>query len=62
MTIGPIRAVRKELDTRRLIKAIDGVDELTLTTNGSLLARDAVALADAGLDRVTVSLDTLRGD
>src|SRR5438093_12037304 len=33
--------------------------ELTLTTNGSLLARNAQALAGAGLDRVTVSLDSL---
>lgn len=33
--------------------------ELTLTTNGTLLARKAQALADAGLHRVTVSLDAL---
>jgi cyclic pyranopterin phosphate synthase len=33
--------------------------DLTLTTNGSLLARKAQALRDAGLDRVTVSLDAL---
>ena len=33
--------------------------ELTLTTNGSLLAAQASALADAGLKRVTVSLDSL---
>ena len=33
--------------------------ELALTTNGSLLARKAQALKDAGLDRVTVSLDSL---
>jgi cyclic pyranopterin phosphate synthase len=33
--------------------------DLTLTTNGSLLARKAQALKDAGLDRVTVSLDAL---
>ena len=33
--------------------------DLTLTTNGSLLARKARALKDAGLDRVTVSLDAL---
>ncbi|OZI31440.1 GTP 3',8-cyclase MoaA [Bordetella genomosp. 10] len=33
--------------------------ELTLTTNGSLLARKAQALKDAGLDRVTVSMDAL---
>ncbi|WP_288379585.1 GTP 3',8-cyclase MoaA [uncultured Massilia sp.] len=33
--------------------------DITLTTNGSLLARKAAALRDAGLDRVTVSLDAL---
>src|SRR5512140_3300534 len=33
--------------------------DLTLTTNGSLLARQARALKDAGLKRVTVSLDSL---
>ena len=33
--------------------------DLTLTTNGSLLARQAQALKDAGLNRVTVSLDSL---
>jgi cyclic pyranopterin phosphate synthase len=36
--------------------------DLTLTTNGSLLARKARALADAGLNRVTVSLDALDDD
>ncbi len=41
------------------LAAIDGVDDLTLTTNGALLARKAEALAAAGLDRVTVSLDSL---
>ena len=44
----------------RLLAAIDGVDDLCLTTNGSLLdAQRARALRDAGLDRVTVSLDSL---
>jgi len=41
------------------LAAIDGIDDLALTTNGSLLARHAPALRDAGLQRVTVSLDTL---
>ena len=42
-----------------MLAAIDGIEDLTLTTNGSLLADRAQALADAGLDRVTVSLDAL---
>jgi cyclic pyranopterin phosphate synthase len=48
-------------DIERLIEqlaAIPGL-ELTLTTNGSLLAGRARALRDAGLHRVTVSLDAL---
>jgi cyclic pyranopterin phosphate synthase len=36
-----------------------GLDELTLTTNGTQLARHAEALAHAGVRRVNVSLDTL---
>ncbi len=42
------------------LRTTDGVPpEITLTTNGSLLARKAQALRDAGLRRVTVSLDAL---
>jgi cyclic pyranopterin phosphate synthase len=41
-----------------LLAQVDGL-ELTLTTNGALLARKAQALRDAGLTRVTVSLDSL---
>jgi GTP 3',8-cyclase len=40
------------------LAAIEGLD-LTLTTNGSLLALKALRLRDAGLKRVTVSLDSL---
>ncbi|MGH8927113.1 MAG: GTP 3',8-cyclase MoaA [Acidimicrobiia bacterium] len=38
---------------------IEGVEDLTLTTNGSLLARKAAGLKEAGLHRVTVSLDSM---
>ena len=41
------------------LTAIDGLDDIALTTNGSLLAAHARALREAGLHRVTVSLDTL---
>lgn len=41
------------------IALVEGVDDLTLTTNASLLGRKAAGLADAGLDRVTVSLDAM---
>ena len=44
----------------RLVAMLAGLPvDLTLTTNGALLARKAKALADAGLKRVTVSLDAL---
>ncbi|MDE3011663.1 MAG: GTP 3',8-cyclase MoaA [Pseudomonadota bacterium] len=48
-------------DIERLVAQLArlGVDDLSLTTNGSLLAKRAAALHDAGLQRVTVSLDAL---
>jgi cyclic pyranopterin phosphate synthase len=50
--------VRRELE--RLVELLAELDvDLTLTTNGSLLPAKAQALADAGLDRITVSLDSL---
>jgi cyclic pyranopterin phosphate synthase len=52
--------LRRNLD--RLVAslaAIDGLRDLTLTTNGSLLAEQAAALRAAGLRRITVSLDAL---
>jgi len=50
--------VRRELE--RLIAMLSGLGlDLTLTTNASLLPQKAAALAEAGLQRVTVSLDAL---
>lgn len=42
-----------------LLAAVDGVEDLALTTNGVLLAHHAEGLKLAGLNRVTVSLDAL---
>ena len=42
----------------RLIK-LEGIDDLALTTNGTLLSRMASELSAAGLHRVTVSLDSM---
>jgi cyclic pyranopterin phosphate synthase len=42
-----------------MLAPLPGVRDLTLTTNGSLLARKARSLAEAGLRRITVSLDSL---
>ena len=51
--------VRKDLpDLIAMLAAIPNLD-LTMTTNGSLLPKFAQALKDAGLKRVTVSLDSL---
>jgi len=50
-------------DLARLIgmmRGIEGLETIALTTNGVLLADQAQGLKDAGLDRVTVSLDSLR--
>ncbi len=50
--------VRRELPSLvGLLAAIPGVEDLTLTTNGVLLPEHAAALREAGLHRVTVSLD-----
>jgi len=42
------------------LRAVDGIRELALTTNAARLAKLAEPLRDAGLDRVTVSIDSLR--
>jgi cyclic pyranopterin phosphate synthase len=51
-------------DVERLVAMLSslrgaGLHDLTLTTNGSLLEAKAAALAESGLDRITVSLDSL---
>ncbi len=52
--------LRRELERLiSMLAGIDGIDDIALTTNGSLLARRAQGLADAGLRRVTVSLDSI---
>jgi cyclic pyranopterin phosphate synthase len=51
--------VRRDLERLvEMLALIPGLD-LTLTTNGSLLGKKAQALKDAGLQRITVSLDSL---
>ena len=47
------------VDLVREITLTPGVRSLTMTTNGVLLSRLALPLAEAGLDRVNISLDTL---
>ncbi|MFN3688572.1 GTP 3',8-cyclase MoaA [Salinarimonas sp.] len=67
-----IRLTGGEPLVRRDVRALIGglsrhlasgrLDEITLTTNGTLLSRHAQALADHGVRRVNVSLDTLDPD
>jgi len=45
-----------------MLSALPGLEDIALTTNGSLLARKAAALKEAGLSRVTVSLDSLNNE
>ncbi len=52
--------VRRDLEKLvAMLADLSGLHDLTLTTNGALLAKKAQALKDAGLSRVTVSLDSL---
>ncbi|MBI2287779.1 MAG: radical SAM protein, partial [Chloroflexi bacterium] len=46
----------------RMIAGIAGIDDIAVTTNGILLAKYARELKEAGLDRVNVSVDTLKQD
>ncbi len=55
--------IRKDLHRLvAMLAQIEGIEDLALTTNGYLLADQAQGLRDAGLGRVSVSLDTLNDD
>jgi GTP 3',8-cyclase len=45
-----------------MLSEIDGIRDLSVTTNGYLLERDARALVEAGIDRINVSIDSLARD
>ena len=45
-----------------MLSQIEGINDISLTSNGTLLSRYAVELKEAGLKRVNVSLDTLKED
>ncbi len=52
--------VRSEIEKLvAMLADLDGVDDLTMTTNAYLLPQKAAALRNAGLSRLTISLDTL---
>ncbi|MBP3895653.1 MAG: GTP 3',8-cyclase MoaA [Mogibacterium sp.] len=46
----------------RKIKELPGCEQVTMTTNGQLLAENLDELADAGIDGINISLDTLKED
>ena len=55
--------VRRELPTLvQMLSRVDGVRDLSVTTNGFLLERDAEALVRAGVGRFNVSIDSLQRD
>jgi GTP 3',8-cyclase len=69
MGVGDIRLTGGEPLVRRefpklvtMLREIDGIDDLSVTTNGFLLQRDAEALVRAGVDRFNVSIDSLQRD
>lgn len=52
--------VRKQApELIKQLKAVEGIEQVTLTTNGVLLAEQAEALLAAGIDGINISLDTL---
>jgi cyclic pyranopterin phosphate synthase len=55
--------VRKNIEALiQGIRSVEGIEEISLTTNGILLESMAGRLKDSGLDRVNVSLDTMKAD
>jgi cyclic pyranopterin phosphate synthase len=69
MGVGDLRLTGGEPLVRRefpklvgMLKPIDGLHEISVTTNGFLLERDAEALVRAGVDRFNVSVDSLQRD
>ena len=55
--------VRPELSKLvELLSQVDGIDEVSMTTNATLLSRYAAGLKAAGLKRVNISLDTFKAD
>jgi cyclic pyranopterin phosphate synthase len=69
MGVGDVRLTGGEPLVRRrfprlaaMLHGVPGLRELSLTTNGFLLSRDAAALVAAGIDRFNVSVDSLQRD
>jgi cyclic pyranopterin phosphate synthase len=50
------------VDLVGMLRRLDGIHEISLTTNGMRLTDLAIPLKEAGLDRITISVDSLRAD
>lgn len=59
LTGGEPLVSRRTIPLIRALRSIDGIEDISLTTNGALLPAMAAELKRAGLDRVNISLDTL---
>jgi cyclic pyranopterin phosphate synthase len=59
ITGGEPLARKGAVDLIRAIKALPGIEQVTLTTNGVALSRCLYELTDAGVDAVNISIDTL---
>jgi cyclic pyranopterin phosphate synthase len=69
MGVGDVRLTGGEPLVRKafprlvsMLAKLDRLNDLSVTTNGYLLERDAAALVEAGIDRVNVSIDSLQRD
>jgi cyclic pyranopterin phosphate synthase len=69
MGVGDVRLTGGEPLVRKdfprlvsMLSGLAGVGDLSVTTNGYLLERDAAALVEAGINRVNVSIDSLQRD
>jgi GTP 3',8-cyclase len=69
MGVGDVRLTGGEPLVRRefpklvtMLREVEGLHDLSVTTNGFLLGRDAEALVRAGVDRFNVSIDSLQRD
>src|SRR4051795_514771 len=69
MGVGDVRLTGGEPLVRKdfprlvsMLTTLEGLNDLSVTTNGYLLDRDAAALVEAGINRVNVSIDSLQRD
>jgi len=62
LTGGEPLVKRGIIELVRMIKRVNGVEHLAMTTNGTLVEQLAAALKQAGLDSINISLDTLDGE